>query len=385
MKTLRAGAATLAAATALVGPVTAAAAAPTTPVQGVSIAIGNTGQCTLGFNDHSKGVSYTAAHCANRAGERVRLIDPVTGQRSRELGTITPSSQYQKGAFANDWATITWDRGVKLGANPYSGDALLTLDQVKPGEKVCFHGETTHKGTNKVSCGKFYDRLEQSFVTDIKEGNFGDSGGPIWVDGRGFIGVVSAGSGMEGAGTWMMGLGGVQKGEAVLWGAAPRNGAALDPVAMMTLQMGAAGLKPEFNWTTINPDDLDSEGFPDFSKIFDIPNFPVNPGDPANPLIPANPSSPANPARPAQPSGPANPGTPPELVPSPAPATKTQTPSGQQGGEDKSSKSSEKSDSLSSDADSMSSEKSTGEIVLIVVSVLAAVLPIVLQAAQMFM
>lgn len=334
MKKLCASMAAVATAVAVLSPATASAAAPTQPVQGMPIVIDGSGACTLGFNDHARGVSYTAAHCASQPGQRVRLMNPRTGELSDPVGTIKPSSNYKSFELGNDWAEIVWDRGVTMGANPYSGDTMLTLDQVKPGEEVCYHGETTHKRSNKVTCGSYVDRLEQSFVTNIKDGKPGDSGGPIWVKDRGFIGVVSAGSGsMEGTGTYMLFGGKAVQGEPVLWGSAPRDGADRDLLKMMLLQAKAAGIG-------------------DFGGGGDVISWPTTPIPETN----TNSQAPA-------PQAPA---------PEPSP-------------NDKSSKSSEKTDASSSNADAMSSEKSTGEIVLIVVSVLVTVLPIVLKLAQAFM
>lgn len=344
MKKFRAGVATLAATAAVLSPATASAAAPTQPVQGMPIEIDDSGACTLGFNDHARGVSYTAAHCAGQPGQRVRLVNPRTGESSDPVGTIKPSSSYKSFELGNDWAEIVWDRGVTMGANPYSGDTMLTLDQVKPGEEVCYHGETTHKGTNKVTCGSYVDRLEQSFVTNIKDGQPGDSGGPIWVKDRGFIGVVSAGSGsMDGTGTFAFFGNKAVKGEPVLWGSAPRDGADRDLLKMVFLQAKAAGIG-------------------DFGGGGDVISWPRTPSPETN----TNPQAPSPQTLSPQAPGP--------QTPAPEP-----TPNG------KSSKSSEKTDSLSSNADAMSSEKSTGEIVLIVVSVLVTVLPIVLKLAQAFM
>ncbi|OEY23324.1 hypothetical protein A0K93_03800 [Corynebacterium sp. BCW_4722] len=377
MKKFRASVATLAATAAVLSPATASAAAPTQPVQGMTISIGMTSECTLGFNDHARGVSYTAAHCANGVNNRVRLVNTRTGQKSRTLGTITPSSRYVSSQLGNDWAEIVWDKGVTLGANPYSGDTMLTLDQVKRGEVVCYHGETTHRGTNKDSCGSYVGSVEESFVTDIADGLPGDSGGPIWVKDRGFIGVVSAGTPKTGIGTPPVINGMALEGDPVLWGSAPRDGAALDPVKVGLLQAQASKINQKVQdllppgWAVLDPDDPMFEDFP-WDEVF--PSGPA----PFVPSIPPIPSAPDNPGAGVNPQAP-SPQTLSPQAPSPQTPAPEPTPNG------KSSKSSEKTDSLSSNADAMSSEKSTGEIVLIVVSVLVTVLPIVLKLAQAFM
>lgn len=216
------------AATLVATPMPASAAAPTAPEQGGAVHIGGSAVCTIGYNDLARGVSITAAHCGND-GDRVRLYDRTDNNPrtnvSREIGTFRASAHYDNG-FSNDWGEIVWDRGVTMGENRYSGDTVLTLDEVKRGEEICWHGETTHKGTTNESCGTFFERTNESFTVRAPKSDQGDSGGPIWVPGRGFLGVVSAGPDHTGpAGRAWVGPVPIDiHGKEVIWAAAPRDG-----------------------------------------------------------------------------------------------------------------------------------------------------------------
>ncbi|WP_175935217.1 trypsin-like serine protease [Corynebacterium sp. Marseille-P4321] len=261
MKGFRRVAAALTALTLLVTPATVSAAVPTQPVQGATIVFEDNTRCTIGYNDHGNGVSYTAAHCAQK-GARVALVDTKSGIRSKMLGTFEPSENFQF-PLGNDWGRIKWDEGVTLGGNVYSGDTIVSLDDVRAGEQVCFHGEVTHENSNDVECGEYSDRGGQSFVTNIKSAAHGDSGGPMWIPGRGFIGVVSGGSTVGGTG-FTLTIGDEKKvAKPVLWGAAPFDGERMGEQEYVKKSLKAGGVEL--------PDNLNIR--------IDLPDYP--------PMVPA--------------------------------------------------------------------------------------------------
>ncbi|WP_175935215.1 trypsin-like serine protease [Corynebacterium sp. Marseille-P4321] len=239
MKTLRNATAAVAAATILAQPAVALAAAPTVPVQGGAFTTGFS-TCTIGYNDHVNGVSYTAAHCG-RKGQRVALIDRQTNRTSRPMGTFYPSENYDHG-YSNDWAIIKWDPGVKLGSNGFSGNTVLTLDEMERGDEVCWHGQTSHMNTENVECGTYFGRAGESFTVRAKNARSGDSGGPVWAPGRGFLGVISIGPNYEGkSGDARIGLY-RWKGKEMGWMAAPRDGRKLSDWEAENLYTRTAGL-----------------------------------------------------------------------------------------------------------------------------------------------
>lgn len=240
----------------------AASAAPSVPTQGGAVFISG-GSCTIGYNDHARGVSYTAGHCGND-GDRVQLYDRTQRNAfaglSTPMGTFHPSKKFDD--YSNDWGEIVWDKGVTLGPNTYSGDTVLTLDQVKRGEEVCYHGETTHLGTTGKSCGTYFGRVEQSFTIRVPSSSQGDSGGPVWVPGRGFIGVISKGPAEKGpAGYAQLGMLKVQ-GKEIAWAAAPRDGGRISEKQFVDHTIKAAGIDDAGVYDTI----LDRLGSSDSSS-----------------------------------------------------------------------------------------------------------------------
>lgn len=239
MTTFRAAAAALAATAVLAQPTVALAAAPAAPVQGGAFTTGNSA-CTIGYNDLENRVSYTAAHCGKK-GDRVALINRETNQRSRYMGTFIPSENYDRG-YSNDWAIIKWDEGVKLGGNPFTGNTVLTLDQMKRGDKVCWHGQTSNMNTSDIQCGEYFGRAGESFTVRATNAKEGDSGGPVWAEGRGFLGVISIGPAYEGkSGDARVGLY-RWKGKEMGWMAAPRDGRKLRDREADDLYARTAGL-----------------------------------------------------------------------------------------------------------------------------------------------
>lgn len=171
-----------------------AAAAPVYYVQqGQRIAISD-GYCTLGFNDPVTGKGITAAHCGEAEPVRVSLVK-ADGTQTPPIGTITRSTRYFEHAIANDWATIEWDSNVRVLPNKFSGDKRISVEDVERDDKICFHGYTSHGDTNDYTCGTYMDRLGNTiFVSPERRVEAGDSGGPAWIPGKGFLGVLSAGT-----------------------------------------------------------------------------------------------------------------------------------------------------------------------------------------------
>lgn len=208
MKRSRTLLAALGATAILANPMQAVAAVPTTPTQGDAILLDGGLTCTIGYNDAAKGVSYTAAHCG-KDGARVSLVDrSVPGATygvnlSQPMGTLRHSKNFD-GMWSNDIATIEWDKGVKLGGNPYSGDTVLKVSSMKRGDKVCYHGETSHTGTKNTSCGTFFAATDEHFtIRSTAPSRAGDSGGPIFVEGKGLVGIISRGPDELGKAGWV--------------------------------------------------------------------------------------------------------------------------------------------------------------------------------------
>lgn len=244
MNSMARGLATAVSAAVLVAtPTHALAATRVTVEQGAAISVGLHGMCTLGYNDHTKGVSYTAAHCGND-GDPVYLVDPTTNNviGSTSVGTFHPSEQYSQIPY-NDWATITWNSDVTLGENIYSGDTILAQGDVVDGDEVCVHGETSHAGTHDTSCGIFAGWSEEAFAMHIDRGRPGDSGGPVWVPGRGLVGVMSLAALDDDQRDYSFTNGTVTESKPAGWGAALRDGRTASEMEFAMARLKAAGIE----------------------------------------------------------------------------------------------------------------------------------------------
>ncbi|WP_342319530.1 trypsin-like serine protease [Corynebacterium mayonis] len=158
--------------------------------QGGAIYVEGTGFCTIGFNEAGRQRSFTAAHCGEE-GARVHLLDLNTGTQSGAVGTFFRSKVYDE-HLGNDWAAIQWDNGVRIAPNYFSGDAWVNPGSIRPGERVCYYGQITNRRTSEPTCGTFEGAVGNTYFVDARLTQPGDSGGPMWVPGRGFVGVVSS-------------------------------------------------------------------------------------------------------------------------------------------------------------------------------------------------
>lgn len=156
-------------------------------------------RCTLGYNSVADHASLTAAHCTHN-GDTVFV---KSGYNYYPVGNIYAADGYQffrhpsYGEFAlNDQALIVWSNDVILGGNIYSTDAWVGDNgPVYMSDRVCFHGYTTHGDSKKYTCGPMMGIIrELAYAEFASQG--GDSGGPVWIPNKGFLGVLSLGGTM---------------------------------------------------------------------------------------------------------------------------------------------------------------------------------------------
>lgn len=190
------------AASGLIGGVEAPAAERLVVKQGARMFVDNLGgdtltACTIGYNDPEQRRSYTAGHCADngdygwQTGSLVYLADSKGREMSTPAGMIYPAAAYYGASNANDWAVIYWFNGVEVGANPYGGE-YVPIQDLEPGETLCYHGYASHGGTTEASCGPFVGMIEKTIYFDAPGApDYGDSGGPVYAPGRGLVGVMS--------------------------------------------------------------------------------------------------------------------------------------------------------------------------------------------------
>lgn len=176
----------------LVAPAPAGAQARPVMNQG-SVVETSLGSCTVGAVDQRRRIAVIAAHCGNRAGEPVALYSG--GKYYPQAGTFHPSPQWDPATFSNDWAIINLSYWVQVGQNLFSGEEYMDLDQVRTGDRICFHGRTTHPDGVSYSCSTVVAIAGSSIFYPGGEAlHEGDSGGPTWIERGGqryFVGVTS--------------------------------------------------------------------------------------------------------------------------------------------------------------------------------------------------
>lgn len=150
--------------------------------------------CTLGFVDKAQSKGYVAAHCLASAQKPVFY----TRDFSRRLGVgyndqEDPSENvytFGDNNYREDRAYFIFDNKENIGSNIYSGDSVLAASEIQPGERTCFYGSTSQK----IKCGSIVNTNNTAVQIKIDNGEAmipGDSGGPMWIVGRGFAGVNS--------------------------------------------------------------------------------------------------------------------------------------------------------------------------------------------------
>lgn len=135
-------------------------------------------QCTLGYISPGNTYGYAAAHCFTQREGSV-----VYDSRFRPIGRV--SNIYTGGG--RDFARIAFNDNV-FGRNVMTGDKTLSWRNVRVGDPICFYGQSS--GAPK--CSQVSNVAPYKVTASSHSAVRGDSGGPAWIPGKGWIGVVSA-------------------------------------------------------------------------------------------------------------------------------------------------------------------------------------------------
>lgn len=141
------------------------------------------GACTIGYIDRANRRAYTALHCANGSEASDKFGNPIgrfhTTNGPHEIGTTFSR---------RDVTYIELYDNVVAGNNIYSGDNRVRTSDVSVGDDMCMYSRMN----NEVRCGKV-NNVDGSIVqgNENVNGVRGDSGGPSWVDGKGFSGIYT--------------------------------------------------------------------------------------------------------------------------------------------------------------------------------------------------
>lgn len=173
--------------------------------QGDTVVTDQGKMCTIGYVDKARGVAYTAHHCAGPGYNHTRAASVIKNGNFNYIGEMVYPHEYlpQVGFIdkhkidtladtEKDVVAIKLAPGVQAGDNIYSGNTMVPLNKVHDGDAACFYGETT--GT--AECGTVVSVVEQDvhrIYLKLPGGRMskpGDSGGVMYIPGRGAIGIV---------------------------------------------------------------------------------------------------------------------------------------------------------------------------------------------------
>lgn len=159
---------------------------PTVVSQGDKVTINNKVSCTVGYVDKLSHKAYLADHCLPPHQKSI-----ITNKNGEKIGEAFGHSGDQPMGIAksrNDVSYISLYSDVVVGENSYSGDKRASASKIKPGERMCMYS----RGYNSVHCGRV-KAVDGTLVVGDEHVNGipGDSGGPAWVIGKGFVGVYT--------------------------------------------------------------------------------------------------------------------------------------------------------------------------------------------------
>lgn len=166
--------------------------------QGDNVYTPGTGLCTIGYVDKATRKALYAGHCAKKDGEwekggkegkDVIVYNYETRQR---IGYVEKNDFSGNLMDGTDFAVIKLDDEISLGENSYSGDKWVTdfNTQVTPGKTVCSYGARTKQPTC-TTIKEVYPETNRIRLGIEGAGQKGDSGGPLWIPGEGFVGIFS--------------------------------------------------------------------------------------------------------------------------------------------------------------------------------------------------
>lgn len=141
--------------------------------------------CTVGYV--TDGFAYLASHCIN--GDNVRMYDTFhryigRGYRSPQYNEVVKENEYTTDMSSSDVGVIALDKNTTAGENVYTGDTITT--DVSVGDQVCVYG----MAKNDTSCGVVLETREHTILASTINIS-GDSGGPAWIPGKGFVGYAN--------------------------------------------------------------------------------------------------------------------------------------------------------------------------------------------------
>lgn len=163
---------------------------PITINQGDRVRVPGAATCTIGYVDAANRTAYTAGHCTKNDDDVAMSTTKIM------FGDINFDDN--DSAAGRDIATITLSDNVRIGKNSYSGDTVLTEEDIRAlaqrdDVRVCNYGMRS----KTVYCQNISHTDSTYLYGEGDPSKHGDSGGPAWLidaDGNslGLAGVLSA-------------------------------------------------------------------------------------------------------------------------------------------------------------------------------------------------
>lgn len=155
--------------------------------QGEKVYINETAiACTVGYVDKNTHKAYIADHCLPAHQKSV-----IYNSNREKIGEAYGRFSDRKMGIAksrNDVAYINLYDNVQVGENSRSGDARVSTKDISIGEELCMFS----RKYGSVHCGHVKSVDGTLVVGDEHvNGIGGDSGGPAWIPGKGFVGVYT--------------------------------------------------------------------------------------------------------------------------------------------------------------------------------------------------
>lgn len=190
----------LALATAVASPATAVGSSPVVAIsQGQQVLVPDQGICTVGYVDKASRRAYLADHCVNDKGHRHQPVTVRDLRTGEPLGTAAPIGKMGIDGGGSPMQDPRFDVNyiqladlVAIGDNHFSGDSRVNAYDIKQNDEVCVYSSRR----SKTYCGSAWSTVGSVIKVHIPGGEadkavtFGDSGGPAWIPGKGFIGVL---------------------------------------------------------------------------------------------------------------------------------------------------------------------------------------------------
>lgn len=177
-------------------PVASAQDSPSVPAavdQGDRLLIQKTanmlGVCTVGYVDTENNRVWTDAHCGNDGAEVYdeyqQTIGTLRHVYPNEWATLSNNTdmQWSVNSRASDLAYVEISDPNVLGKNYFSQDAVA---EPEVGDVLCAYGSRTQR----IACSPITNISGPVVITGNIGSDHGDSGGPAWVEGKGYIGQL---------------------------------------------------------------------------------------------------------------------------------------------------------------------------------------------------